>query len=343
MSKPFFSIIIPVYNAETYLVECIESVLHQSFPDFEIVLINDGSKDHSLEICERYERLHPHKIKCINQENKGVLTARWTGITAAEGNYIMFLDADDLYRYDTLEQVYALIHKEDADIVVFNAALEQGFMKPLQKYSRLFYDMNQAEDKQAFYTLVCGGHDLNTLWSKAIKESLIDRSYDYSSIAHIKLGEDLLQALPWLHGAKRIALTNEMLYYYRQNPNSVTHSITFRNYQNDIDFYNELIKFAEIWQSDVNTDLLTLICNRVLNNVSREIKKAIMSDLSYDEKVEKYKEKSSSSFFREKYKTAINMVNGLINRYILWAVYHRLYWLLIPLELGAKIRKVKKA
>ena len=92
--KPRISIIVPVYNVENYLVKCIESILNQSFKNFELILVNDGSNDNSLNICKKYIEID-NRIKLISQINKGLSAARNTGLRYAKGNYICFIDSDD--------------------------------------------------------------------------------------------------------------------------------------------------------------------------------------------------------------------------------------------------------
>ena len=103
-----FSIIIPVYNSEDYLSECIESVLRQTFQDFEIILINDGSSDRSGEICENYTKIDP-RIRVYHQINAGVSTARNLGLRSATGEWTLFLDSDDRINCHTLNYIYKVI------------------------------------------------------------------------------------------------------------------------------------------------------------------------------------------------------------------------------------------
>ena len=104
------SIIVPVYNAEKYLSRCIDSILRQTFADFELILVNDGSSDKSKEICEKYLESDP-RIKLINQENSGVSAARNTGLDNASGEYIGFVDSDDFIEKNMYEELYNILKK----------------------------------------------------------------------------------------------------------------------------------------------------------------------------------------------------------------------------------------
>ena len=116
---PLISVIMPVYNTSQYLRRSIESVLNQTFKDFELICINDGSTDNSLQILEEYA-ITDSRIKIINQENKGQSVARNKGIEKANGNYIMFLDSDDFYHNQALEIMVKAIQESNSDIVGMN-------------------------------------------------------------------------------------------------------------------------------------------------------------------------------------------------------------------------------
>ena len=123
----FFSAILPVYNVEKYLEECVESFLRQTFSDFEVILVDDGSKDSSPAICDEYAK-NDSRVKVIHKENGGQSTARNVGLEKAEGQYIVYLDSDDFITSDTFfEDIYNKIQETDSDIVLY-------------KYSKFFDD-----------------------------------------------------------------------------------------------------------------------------------------------------------------------------------------------------------
>ena len=110
------SIIVPIYNAEKYLCETIQSIFKQTFINFELICVNDGSKDKSLQILNFFKRIDK-RIVILNQENQGVSMARNNAIAVAKGKYIAFLDADDLMHPLFLEKMYQTIRQENSDIV----------------------------------------------------------------------------------------------------------------------------------------------------------------------------------------------------------------------------------
>lgn len=111
------SVIIPCYNQEKYIQETLDSVLLQTFSDYEVIIINDGSTDNSLSILTQYTKQYPQKIKLINQENKGVITARNNGISHASGKYIFPLDGDDKIAHNCLEVLYKAMEEKKGDVI----------------------------------------------------------------------------------------------------------------------------------------------------------------------------------------------------------------------------------
>lgn len=135
------SVIVPVYNAENYLNRCIESVLAQTYTDWQMVLVDDGSKDESLKVCQRYADLD-NRIRVIHQENAGPGIARNTGIAAANGDYIVFIDSDDYVE----KEYFQLLSGHDEDVVFINVRNvdEQGHIlneKYMTKNRRLSKDI----------------------------------------------------------------------------------------------------------------------------------------------------------------------------------------------------------
>lgn len=119
-NNPRVSVVIPVYNVEQFLCECVDSVLEQTFQDFEIILVDDGATDNSGAICDDFAQ-KDDRIKVIHRKNGGLSAARNTGLDAAQGEYIYFLDSDDWIRKDTLELLVASAKTENSDVVFFDA------------------------------------------------------------------------------------------------------------------------------------------------------------------------------------------------------------------------------
>ena len=123
---PDFSIIVPVYNSEQYLEKCINAVLNQGDYNYELILVNDGSPDNSLEICNSFAAKHS-QIRVFSQENGGLCSARNKGIDNARGKYLLFIDNDDEIADNTLAVLHSWIEKKDYDIIRFNRKRIQTF------------------------------------------------------------------------------------------------------------------------------------------------------------------------------------------------------------------------
>lgn len=222
----FFSVLVPVYNSEPYLKECLDSVLRQSEQDFELILVNDGSVDGGGMLCDRCRALHPDQVKVLHQSNKGLISARRAGITAAEGDYCVFLDADDTLEPDALAVIRETAEREQADVVIFNYynRYEPEFTTAVAE--AVFADnavfRGEAEKKPVYAEMIASWR-LNNLCTKAIRTPLVkedDTPYEaYLTNPHT---EDLLQSLYPVTHANTIVYRALPLYNYRRIQQSIS-------------------------------------------------------------------------------------------------------------------------
>lgn len=161
MGNPKISVIIPVYNTEEYVAQAVESIMQQTLEDIEIILINDGSTDNSLEIMEGLAR-EDHRINILSQENQGQSVARNHGVQYASGTYLYFMDSDDLLEPEALETCFDKCESNQLDFVFFDASILQskGQINMGLNYSRM-----EATDEQQVYT---GNDVLNILLSRHV-------------------------------------------------------------------------------------------------------------------------------------------------------------------------------
>lgn len=169
------SVIVPVYNQEKYLDECIESIINQSYNNLEIILVDDGSTDNSLEICKKYKK-QDKRIKLIHKENGGLSSSRNAGLKEATGDYIMFCDSDDYFLPDTVKLMEAEITKKDADYVIgnyincteegkfwkkpiFDKKLYTNFKVEITDYTKSFYIMSSSVCNKIFRKSFIDEHD----------------------------------------------------------------------------------------------------------------------------------------------------------------------------------------
>lgn len=242
-----FSIIVPVYNAEEYLVECIESILRQTYRCDELILVDDGSTDGSRAVCTRYAEQYPEQIRVIFQENSGPMKARWQGVKRAKGDIILFMDADDCLRKDALEIIHTGYERTGCDVVLFNASQDNRFQTQYRNVPFANEQCFSGEEKKELLKTVITTSKLNSLVLKAIKKELIQslETVDYSR--RIKHGEDLLQSLPLITKAKKICYLDENLYYYRSRPDSIVHTYDPARHHSIRYVHREMEKYIDLW------------------------------------------------------------------------------------------------
>ncbi len=221
----FFSVIVPVYKVEDYLENCIKSVLSQSFSDFELILVDDGSPDNCPGICDSY-RKKDSRIKVLHKENGGLASARRAGIKIAEGEYVFNLDSDDLIEKDTLECAYKIIKDTNCEIVSFsyrwvkdgktvnitNDGIDEGLYskKDIEKYifPKLLMDKNM-------------NHVSYYLSGKAIKREFLT-PYQLGVSEKITLGEDFCCVVPCYLNAKSVYISKKTSYLYTVRNSSLS-------------------------------------------------------------------------------------------------------------------------
>ncbi|WP_157764743.1 glycosyltransferase family 2 protein [Solibacillus sp. R5-41] len=181
---PKISVIIPIYNKGNRLKSSIESVLNQSYQDFELILINDGSTDNSDEIIEFYKNKFPNKISCFSQNNKGVSVTRNFGITVSKGDYISFLDADDSYQIDFLQETIAQVNENSSDVILTK------HNKHYLSNGKLIKSNMKTNSRDILKDFILGKIDANTD-SWLIKNTLLKDNKIYFK-ENITFGEDML-------------------------------------------------------------------------------------------------------------------------------------------------------
>lgn len=209
------SLIMPIYNVEEYLEEALESICNQTLKEFEAILIDDGSTDNSLEIIEKYLK-KDKRFKLRIQENSGPSMARNRGINDAVGEYVIFMDSDDVLPIDSLERRYQIIKKQDAEIGVFASYKYDGKNKWIMKNHFLREGIFKLEDnKELLLTL--------GPWNKIFKRELI-KKIEFPT--HIKYAEDQAFIMEAYLRAKQIYVSRYLCYFHRVRPKKAKTSLT---------------------------------------------------------------------------------------------------------------------
>lgn len=199
------SVIIPVYNAEKYINRCIKSVINQSYFELEIIIVNDGSIDGSLSICESIAT-KDYRIKVISQDNGGVSKARNTGINLAKGEYVVFLDSDDYMLPDMCKTMLDVLHSKQADCVICGIQEPEGGLWCPKKN----IDYSTLVDFRRDFIYQLNTELLSPCWNKIFKRQLITHLFDED----ISFGEDLIFDLEYLSKCNRVSFITTPLVYH---------------------------------------------------------------------------------------------------------------------------------
>ena len=259
----FFSVIVPVYKVEEYLPSCIDSVLNQTFSDFELILVDDGSPDTCPEICEDYAK-KDNRINVVHKSNGGLASARRAGIKVAKGDYVFNLDSDDLIENDTLEYAYNIINKTNCEMVSFaykwvknaktinitNDGLDEGLYteKDFEKYiyPRILMDKNM-------------NHISYYLSGKAVKRDLLTPN-QLAVSEKISLGEDLCCVVPCYLQAKSVYISKKQAYLYTVRENSLSKEFNTKQILLIENVINEISKNKLEKLSDFDQQICRYFC-----------------------------------------------------------------------------------
>lgn len=213
MIYPLVSIVIPVFNVEKYLSECLDSVISQNYDNLEIICVNDGSTDNSYRILERYQK-GDQRIVLINQNNLGLAAARNTGLRFANGSFVMFVDSDDWIEKNAVTAVYRAFDDDDVDIVCYGAMYRyEDKHEPDKIAMRYKYDVKK-KPEGGWITKVS-----ITAWAKMYRTDFLRRNkLEFQDGLYY---EDNPFFWECVSSAKKIALSKEILYNYRIRSNSI--------------------------------------------------------------------------------------------------------------------------
>lgn len=280
MNIPLFSIIVPVYNTEKYISECIESILKQNFTDYELILVDDGSKDNSGEVCDKYAAVD-QRVKVIHKENGGATSARKKGAESANGRYVITVDSDDSLTEGALDCLADIIIQYNPDAISFGFyriwSDRQDTWLPTFR-DGIYIDKKLDELKRIalyrkdmpFFT-----YGLSTgTCTQCVKSSFFKDKQRWVD-EQIILGEDLCVTVPVVMESKSIYVLKQPLFLYRQLENSVSH--TFR--KNDIEDLKNLLKYlaplAKKNEHDFQQQLAAYCLHRLHSSLSVFAKNAL--------------------------------------------------------------------
>lgn len=329
MSQLRFSIIIPVYNSKDYLQECIESIDRQSYKNFEVIFINDGSTDGSGELCEKIAEIYSNiPISVYHQENLGQIEARYCGIRHAKGEYCCFLDSDDSYASNAIENLSLVINRYFSDVVIFNG------QRCLNNQSYPFWaEYNQdlmlytEDDLKKIQHDIIFSRRFNNIAFKAIRTSILKDSLLYKNVAFIREEEDLMMQLPIFDKVKSIVYLPKLLYNYRLNPTSVTGRYNSNRFIAKAYVLNERLRYAEKWGfygfNTIRYEILAQSVKRtvfLLRNVICDNKILVNSEI---------RSIARSDDFKDLYLNRKCIDSDFITEFLIQIIYKEYYYLII--------------
>lgn len=283
-----FSVIVPVYNVEKYLSECVESILNQNYNDFELILVDDGSPDRCPEMCDAYAE-KDSRVKVIHKPNGGLSDARNAGINASIGDYILFIDSDDYWNTDTvLTKINAIIDEfNGVDIVQFGQERYYNLdKKAVTGPQRNLFQYNGYTSKELLGNLVANGKLTISACSMAVSRELIISNELYFEKG-IKT-EDLEWAMRLYVAEPKWAFVDEYFYVYRmQRAGSITSSVDYKHLCDYCWILEHSITLVEKCNDTIKIPLMSYLMYHMLIasafvykiSLSKEQKKEILSRL----------------------------------------------------------------
>jgi len=217
------SLIIPVYNSQDSLAECLDSILNQSYKGYEIIIINDGSSDGSQQIIDQYAAQHPNIIKFFTKANEGLSVARNLGIDNAIGEYIGFVDSDDFLESNYFTVIERILKSQEPDLLIFSYKRvykrKQSFLE--KKYSFSKYEIvDKMVNINSHPQIICQAE--NAVWIKIIRRNLVGKNQKF--LNSLLGNEDLEVSHKWYLIAEKIIFSKEQLYNYVIRNNSLNAS-----------------------------------------------------------------------------------------------------------------------
>ena len=251
--RPLISIIVPVYNRESVLKNCIESILNQTYNNIQIILVDDGSTDNSLSVCQSYV-LKDSRVCVLHQKNSGPAIARNAGLDVAKGKYIMFVDSDDCLHQKCIETMYGAIQQYNVSIAMCEFAEQNHVLARFLETRVILMDsktvlQNGLNEKEK--TLYCWAK----LWDKEVIRDVRFKSASFCE-------DNLFSIEAFLNCRTRIAsVKNVPLYYYLNNENSITKNLSDKNLSDSLVIVDNIFRVTEGLSSDIrNSAINYCIC-----------------------------------------------------------------------------------
>ena len=288
-----FSVVVPIYGVEKYIHQCIDSILFQTYVNFELILVDDGSKDNCASICDQYAS-KDNRVSVIHKKNGGLVSARIEGTKCAKGKYIVAIDGDDwvdkdyLRSYANIIKQYepdiiceGYIRKEDNNSMEFEISLRNGLYERDAIEKEIFQKLIQPANTEGFPPSV---------WAKAFKTELY-KNVQLRIDECTTMGEDISCSIPCIVNSNRIYISNDKLYFYRINTDSMSNSKKIFHWDYPKLIYYNIANCIDLHQYDFDVQMnrrltreLFLVAQSQFNQNRSylEIKNSIIENLRDD-------------------------------------------------------------
>ena len=321
---PLFSVIVPIYNVEAYLPQCIESILNQTYADFELILVDDSSPDNCGKICDGYAA-NDNRIRVIHKENGGLVSARQAGANEATGSYICCVDGDDWIAADYLKTFAEEAEKCLSDMICVGMMLAFSDRQIPKAISFRAGAYCRAEiEKEIFPHLMQNkkaGYFTPTVWAKAIKRELY-LSIQLSVDPRIKIGEDGACTIPCVYRAQSMSILPDCLYYYRQNDASMTKNKKAFSWSGPELIARHLMQQVDCTQFDFQEQLY--------RKTAHELFSVVVSQFNRDEAYRTIKQDILRNLDTPIYREAIEHAefSDIRGKVMVFAMKYRILWLI---------------
>ncbi|SEA08226.1 Glycosyltransferase involved in cell wall bisynthesis [Eubacterium aggregans] len=256
--NPFFSVIVPVYNSSEYLCECLDSTLRQSFGDFELIVINDGSTDNSYQIIKEYENID-RRIRSYEHCNSGQLFTRMKGVEKSNGKYCIFVDSDDTIDKDMLYELHTYLKEEKYDVLFYDwKKTNMNNSSVLFETATVFTILS----KETVEKKVITSSAINSMCLKVVRTTIAKKNNEYDKYKAIRYAEDFVQTLDLIDKSDSFAYLNKTLYFYRIHCDSITHQKLYSEFS----LYPRVLEFGYMQKWGINTKSDIACANSFLIN-----------------------------------------------------------------------------
>ena len=215
--QPRISVIVPVYKCEEYIETCVDSILNQTFSDFEIILVDDGSPDNSGKICDELAKKH-NRITVLHQENQGQAAARNNAVKIARGEWLHFADSDDSLHPQILQNLYNAVIENDVKLAMCSAVQGENLPTDFKSDTKVYFDIQEMTEDNVLNLCKNEKYYYWVVWGKLIHKSI----YEKYPLTEGRIYEDNAVVCKWLYEAKTVVITDAQLYFYYINTSGTT-------------------------------------------------------------------------------------------------------------------------